>query len=172
MNLFLLPDSSNASRQAGKGWDKFASSLGGLWVCLGLMCPVMYRLQRLQPLKRRNHRGNWKDWNWWFVAIGSGNGPWLVAGRKVKKNKESKRSAKRDLVKCFYDDAIWPAGDVPLRFGQLFLWWCNLACRWCSREWSFRAGQRASGQLHHVWLGKKECCPTVGFVHRCFKFLL
>ena len=30
----------------------------------------------------------------------------------MKKNKESKRSAKRDLVKCFYDDAILPAGDV------------------------------------------------------------
>lgn len=30
----------------------------------------------------------------------------------MKKNKESQRSAKRDLVKCFYDDATLPAGDV------------------------------------------------------------
>ena len=56
-----------------------------------------------------------------------------------------------DLVKCFYDHAIVPAGDVQGNDNQ---------------------GPKGQWAVASRVAGKKECCPTVGFVHRCFKFLL
>ena len=57
-----------------------------------------------------------------------------------------------DLVNCFYDDAILPAGDVQ------------------GNDRSERAKGPVGSCITCGW--KKKCCARVGFVHCCFRFLL
>ena len=56
-----------------------------------------------------------------------------------------------DLVKCFYDHAILPAGDVQGNDNQ---------------------GPKGQWAVASRVAGEKKSCPTVRFVHSCFKFLL
>ena len=168
MNLFLLPDSSTAPRQVGKCWDKFASSLS----CCGFVLvdvpshasastspatkqkKSQRQLERLKLMiccdrfwqwpvasccqerrKTKKVRGRQKE-IWSIVSVIMQSGllvfPW-------------------DLVKCFYDHAILPAGDVQGNENQ---------------------GPKGRWAVASRVAGEKKSCPTVRFVHSCFKFLL